>query len=934
MAEQYDGDIKLSVTLDASTVKKSAEDLRNTISQILTAMDNMPLNENFERMKQSLEDSLITSQLLTEQLNEAGQAMADGGVQQAAQTTQQVIEQVAESNNEMREQITQATGALQDYSDEELEVIRNAQMMRERIENTLSAAWNKTKATIAKLKQLAVQIAKTGAAWIKSGISKIGSVFLGGARGAETFDQKLKKGIRTVLSYGLGIQTLSSLFSKLRSAATEALKRMAQQIPEVNRDISMMMSSLQNLKNSIGTMFQPLLAAVAPILTKLANLLATVTTKIGEFFAALTGQKYIYKATEANIDYAKSLDKTTKAKKKKNKEDEKELGAYDKLLVIQKKTKDENDDGNGYDADAAKGMYQKVPIDPKWLKIADWLKDMWKRADFFELGALLAQKLKELLQAIPWDYIKYLAAKIGKSIATFFNGIFADIELAREIGNAIAQAFNTALTLAYNFVKYFEWKQFGKWFGELISSALRNVDWHMLREFAKEFGTGIAEAFNGLMSTDVLYQIGNAIGNLLRAAIDFAFNLLSKETGIDFDQLAQKIVSGIKRFFKVMNEVDETGLNGWQKLGKAISDALYGVLHTINTVLGDEGLRDSVGKAITDFLNSIDFKALISELGQLIANVATLFFEIIKSALASDTFRGALLQLAPLLGTALLLVFTGNVILVVATEVAKQFLVGFAQGLIESGALTSILGSLATFCSFIISSVIAIFAGAEMGKTIGKYMFPDEADVYEQYKGITGTFTMLKEFIEAIAYELGEAWSLFKERTVEHFQALKERLGGVWNVLMSMLSLSFSSVANGIVTKIKFVYDYVMNVVQAISKALSWLASKFSVMQGAATSVQNFASRIHIPGLANGAVIPPNSEFIAMLGDQKNGVNIETPLSTMVDAFKTAISEMGGTGGNNEPILLQLDGRTVAKVVWDEQKKRYAQTGQYSPRMV
>lgn len=32
-----------------------------------------------------------------------------------------------------------------------------------------------------------------------------------------------------------------------------------------------------------------------------------------------------------------------------------------------------------------------------------------------------------------------------------------------------------------------------------------------------------------------------------------------------------------------------------------------------------------------------------------------------------------------------------------------------------------------------------------------------------------------------------------------------------------------------------------------------------------------------IPGLATGAVIPPNSEFLAILGDQKSGVNIETP---------------------------------------------------------
>lgn len=52
----------------------------------------------------------------------------------------------------------------------------------------------------------------------------------------------------------------------------------------------------------------------------------------------------------------------------------------------------------------------------------------------------------------------------------------------------------------------------------------------------------------------------------------------------------------------------------------------------------------------------------------------------------------------------------------------------------------------------------------------------------------------------------------------------------------------------------------------------------------------------HIPYLAQGAVIPPNKEFMAVLGDQKSGTNIETPLSTMVDAFNTALQQNGGAG--------------------------------------
>lgn len=59
-----------------------------------------------------------------------------------------------------------------------------------------------------------------------------------------------------------------------------------------------------------------------------------------------------------------------------------------------------------------------------------------------------------------------------------------------------------------------------------------------------------------------------------------------------------------------------------------------------------------------------------------------------------------------------------------------------------------------------------------------------------------------------------------------------------------------------------------------------------------------------IPHLATGAVIPPNREFMAVLGDQKSGTNIEAPLETIVQAFKMALSQGGyGSSGDNVAYL-------------------------------
>ena len=75
-------------------------------------------------------------------------------------------------------------------------------------------------------------------------------------------------------------------------------------------------------------------------------------------------------------------------------------------------------------------------------------------------------------------------------------------------------------------------------------------------------------------------------------------------------------------------------------------------------------------------------------------------------------------------------------------------------------------------------------------------------------------------------------------------------------------------------------------------------------------------SSFTIPKLAQGGVIPPNKEFMAILGDQTSGVNIETPLQTMIDAFNTALNNRGGGNGNGT-INLSIDGQTFARITLD-----------------
>lgn len=80
-----------------------------------------------------------------------------------------------------------------------------------------------------------------------------------------------------------------------------------------------------------------------------------------------------------------------------------------------------------------------------------------------------------------------------------------------------------------------------------------------------------------------------------------------------------------------------------------------------------------------------------------------------------------------------------------------------------------------------------------------------------------------------------------------------------------------------------------------------------------------------IPYLAKGAVIPPRSEFLAVLGDQKQGNNIETPEALL---RKIVREESGGQqSSGNVRFTAQINRRTVFDEIIEEAKLRRDTSG-------
>lgn len=152
--------------------------------------------------------------------------------------------------------------------------------------------------------------------------------------------------------------------------------------------------------------------------------------------------------------------------------------------------------------------------------------------------------------------------------------------------------------------------------------------------------------------------------------------------------------------------------------------------------------------------------------------------------------------------------------------------------------------------------------------------------------------------------------------------ALAPILQTIWSIIkpiVQFIGFSVISIIEGLTDTITRLGNAISFVLNLISKIGSGIGSGISSLIGAFSGTSTFALNasmptLNVPALANGAVISPNNQFLALLGDQKSGVNVETPLSTMIDAFNKALDARGGTGNNNAPINLYIDGTKFARI--------------------
>ena len=218
--------------------------------------------------------------------------------------------------------------------------------------------------------------------------------------------------------------------------------------------------------------------------------------------------------------------------------------------------------------------------------------------------------------------------------------------------------------------------------------------------------------------------------------------------------------------------------------------------------------------------------------------------------------------------------------------------------------------------------------GATVDKIVGFFTADPVKTLREDIEKRTEEFDDLIPALETIIESITTATDLLGEykSAMGSFETAASGDDG----LLGSIAKGAKGAVNGMIAMFEGLANGVIKAINAIVKAINSIdvdIPKWVPDIGGKSLKFNLSTvkTVTIPRLAQGAVIPPNKEFLAMLGDQKSGTNIEAPLDTIKQALAEVMAEFGG--GAREPIMLQVNGRVLAQVVWDEQEKRYKQTG-------
>ena len=249
---------------------------------------------------------------------------------------------------------------------------------------------------------------------------------------------------------------------------------------------------------------------------------------------------------------------------------------------------------------------------------------------------------------------------------------------------------------------------------------------------------------------------------------------------------------------------------------------------------------------------------------------------------------------------------------------------------------TGIWNALTGFISGVWSTIKSIFTGA--------------ISIIVQFikTGFNAAKTAITTIFGGIRSFISNTWNGIKSVVLGIVNALKNGITAAFNGIksvitsvMNTISSVISSVWNAIWGTIKRVINGILSGIQSmVNGIIGGFNSMIRALNHLHFSIPDWVpglggkslgfnlstiSRVSLPRLATGAVLPANQPFLSVVGDQKHGTNIEAPLDTIKQALKETLQGMNMS--DNSPIVIEIDGKEVFRAIRNQDRQFIKQTG-------
>lgn len=776
----------------------------------------------------------------------------------------------------------------------------------------------------------------------------------GTANGAASATKRISAASKAASMFGKRLLQLSAaafVFNLISSALRAVVKEMGTALMKTDS----VNKAFSRLKGAAATAAAGLANALAPVITSLINMVTALLNAFIRLISVITGQ-----SIGAMKKQGKAIAATGGAAKKATKS----LAAFDEINRLD----DNSSSGGGADFS---GVGDSIgQISDRMKELANLFKEGFKKG-FGDAGEGL-KNIKEDL------------AKIGATLKEIWTDPAVSAAVKRftdtcafALGEVVGAAASIGVSIAENLVggmaRYLERS---KEFLKKILANIFNLGADLVGLFG-DFAAAVATVFRSLGSEGAKQLTSGFIGMFANAALGMIQTVeqvayaIAKPLLQPFIDNAEKIREVFSNLFAVIAPFFvgiADGLAGfYEGMGNIYNNVLKPMIDGLaafnSGVLGQ--LLDKLNAFLETLTGTSDLLHGLGEVVGWVAGALLTAFTVVKT------------------GSAIF-----GILKTAATGVTGAFTaIKTAASLLPAaiGALTSPFGIAVIAIGAVVAAGVALYqhwddlkaAAGVLYDALYQYGQDLYTNIQTLKQNVADSFAQIKQNLNDWGHGLQEDWTTFwanigqklseaGTKLQTSFQticsgaktlfgnfctgmktlfsgfvsslntglaALKTAFSTVWNGIVSVVQGAISRIISGVVAMVERITSAINGILSALgnmaSRVSSGISSARSAISGhslAAGGPPVALASLPVPALAQGAVIPPNRKFLAMLGDQNTGTNVEAPLATIQQALANVLGSWNG-GSDGQPINVYIGEELLDSVIANSERRRNLRSG-------